>query len=161
MEKQPSFSRIIGGNEKQKEALTQKASERTELSGEEIFGDDLDYPTEEEKKLIEKSSAYVNEMAAYYGSDRVIDPNRVFVLKEGGVKRYTDGSAAGGVFNRLTQAIGVDKKASPILFAETIIHEGFHAASYSSGQIINDGTDRPYRQGVSMRGRSEEGTYFK
>jgi hypothetical protein len=85
----------------------------------------------------------------------------VFVLKEGGVSRHTDGTAAGGVVNSLAQSIGVERKASPVLFAETIVHEGCHGASYSSGQIIDDGTDRPYRQGISMRDRSGEGYYFK
>jgi hypothetical protein len=161
MERQPSFSRIIGGTEEQRKALEKEAEEMVLLSGEDIFGEELLDPTEEEKELINQAVAYSNFLAASYGSTRAIDPKRVFVLRRGAVVRHTDGNISGGVHNSFKQSTGIERNISPIAFAMTVVHESCHGASYSSAQILEDGTDQPYRQGISMRERNGDNTYFK
>ena len=117
--------------------------------------------TEEEKELIDKAVTYSNSLAAYYGSIKNIDLQRVFVLREGAVMRQTDGDISGGVHNRFKQITGIERKVSPIAFAMSVVHESCHGASYSSAQILEDGTNRPYRQGISMRERNGDNNYFK
>lgn len=161
MERQPSFSRIIGGTEEQRNTLKEEVEEKMAITGEEVFGEELLDPTEEEKVLINKAVAYSNSIAASYGSTRDVDPQRVFVLCDGAVSRLTGGDISGGVQNRLTQITGIERKISPVIFAMTVVHESCHGASFSSAQIVEDGTQRPYRQGISMRERNGDSAYFK
>lgn len=161
MEKQPSFSRFVGGSSEQIATLKQETEKASLLSGDEFFGEELLIPTEEEKRLIGIAVAYANGIAARYGSSRTVHPERVFLLQEGGVERLTDGKIAGGINNRFSQIIGVEKKVSPIFFAMTVVHEACHGASYSSAQVKEDGSNLPYRSGIAMRELSGPSFYFK
>lgn len=160
MERQPSFARVIGGDAEQIKEFEEKAHTQVQLSGYEEFGDDLLMPTPEEQELIEMAVKYVNEIAAYYGGANYVEANRVFLVTKGGIEKKYEG-IEGGVSKRLGQVIAVEPKPSPILLAMVIVHEACHQAAYHSVQIIDDGTDLPYRQGISMIERGGGAKYFK
>ena len=161
MEKQPSFNTIIGGTKQQREELQDYALERSQESGEELFGEYLVQPTEHERKTIQEAVKYANDIALSYGSKRKIDSKRIFILKPRSVKELTKGELKNAKANSIQQSIAVDRVESDAILAKTIVHEVFHLSSYQSAQISTSGKDKPYRDGIEMVGRQqEEGSYF-
>lgn len=168
MEKQPSFERIIGGTDQQKEKVRQEAEKASLKSGEELFGEYLVESTKEEQESIEKAAAYANEVVRQYGVIRQFDPERIFLLESGGVEKFTKGEIRQGVCNSFNQSIGVERSDSNALLASSVVHEMFHMNSYHSAQVMEKKAwllfkkieDRPYRSGISMTGREGEGEYF-
>lgn len=168
MEKQPSFERIIGGSDKQKEKIKKQAEKASLKTGEELFGEHLVEPNAEERQSIESAAVYANETAKYYGATKQFDTNRIFLLEPGGVEIVTDGMIQKGVCNSFNQSIAVERSDSNALMALVVVHEMFHMDSYHSIQVgekkswlvFKKTTSRPYRGGISMVGRRGEGKYF-
>ena len=63
-EKQPSFNRIIGGIEDQKNELLKKAESASLRSGEDIFGNYLTETKKSEKIAITEAVEYANKIAS-------------------------------------------------------------------------------------------------
>jgi hypothetical protein len=160
MEKQPSFDKIIGGTEEQKEDLRKGTKEYSEESGKELFGEYLVEPNKNEIAVIKEAVEYANKTASYYGATRTTNPERVFLLKPDGVASLNEGKIRSGVSNIYSQSIAVDRTDSNALLAESVVHESFHMSCYYAAQIFEDGIDRLYRSGIEMRGREKEGKYF-
>ncbi len=168
MEKRPSFERIIGGSDEQKNHIIKQAEEASFKTGKELFGEQLVEPTEEEKESIEKACNYANQIAVYYGSLRQFNLDRIFLLRPGGVEKSTEGEVRTGVCNRFEQSIAIDRRTSNALLASCVVHEMFHMDSYSSAQVIESDLDsltnktrsKPYRGGISMRSRENDDKYF-
>lgn len=164
----PSFERIIGGTEKQKKKIEQAAEKSSAKSGEELFGEHLIAPTQEENHAIGTAVAYANSIAKHYGATRQFNADRIFLLKSGSVESMTDGKIKGAVCNPFSQSIAVERLPSNALIASSVIHEMFHMDSYHSAQVVKkpwflifekiEGI--PYRSGIQMRGREGEGDYF-
>jgi len=91
MEKQPSFEKIIGGTQKQKDIIIREAERASLKSGEELFSEHLVEPTREERESITKAVAYANEVARQYGATRQFNADRIFLLESGSVGALTDG----------------------------------------------------------------------
>lgn len=159
MEKQTSFDRIIGGTDEQKEKVIQKAEEASFKTGQELFGEYLIEPTLEETKAIEESVAYANSIAKQYGASRQFDTDRIFLLKSDAVELLSNGKIRKGVCNSFDQSIGVERVESVARLASCVVHEMLHMNSYQAAQIT-DNRHGPYRSGISMRGRNNEGNYF-
>lgn len=168
MERQPSFERIVGGTEEQKEKIAQEAERASLKSGEDLFGEHLVKPTREEKESIIKATTYANEIAKKYGAKKQFDGDRIFLLESGSVETITKGEIKHGVCNSYNQSIGVERSDSDALLASSVVHEMFHMNSYHSAQVVEKELgllfkkteSRPYRSGISMRGREGEGDYF-
>lgn len=160
MEKQPSFDRIIGGTDDQKAEIVELAERESHKTGKELFGEELLEPTPEESSAICDSVEYANDVARRYGAARIVDPARVFVLKPGGVERTTEGGCSNAFCNTLNQSIAVERHFSNAILSASVAHESFHMAAYHSEQVDADDYGTPYRNGISMHGRSEEGEYF-
>lgn len=158
-EKQPSFDRVIGGNEDQKNELIKESEQESLKSGEDIFGEYLVKPDEFEKIAIAEAVDYANKIASQYGAKRETDPKRVFILKPEGVAFITKGRLRNGFCDSLNQSIAIDRRSSNATLAMTVAHESFHMSSYQSGQIFKDGAHGLYRSGIEMIGRQEE-KYF-
>ncbi len=168
MEKLPSFERVIGGTQEQKDALLLQAERASLVSGREIFAEYLAIPTREEKESIEKAVQYSNTVSGRYGAYRLFSPERVFLLEPGGVKDFTGGELEQGMCNSFKQLIAVDRSNSTALLAQCVVHEMFHMNSYHASQLVDKKSwlffkkteDKPYRSGISMNGREGEGVYF-
>lgn len=169
MERQPSFERVIGGTDRQKEKIAKQAEAASCKTGEELFGEYLIEPTTEEKASIESASSFVNEITKYYGSSKQFGTDRIFLLKSGGVEALTEGEIKRGVCNSFNQTIAVDRSTnSNALLASVTAHELLHMNSYHSSQVVERKSwslfkkteSMPYRSGISMKGREEEGDYF-
>lgn len=89
----------------------------------------------------------------------MVDKNRIFLLKKGGVKECCNLNSD-AVWDSFDKTIAVDDVRSTALLACHVAHEGFHATSYHSQQINKDGYDLSYRSGIKMIGRNNEGNYF-
>ncbi len=155
-----SFERIVGGTTEQQERVSERAEKESSKTGEELFGEYIIEPTVKEKRAIEESVSYANDIALKYGSRRQFNPDRVFVLKQGGVRSSTGGDFAQAVCNSFNQSIAVERHFSDAILSASVVHECLHLNGYHSEQINGDGEGRPYRHGISMRGRSDEGDYF-
>jgi hypothetical protein len=160
MEKQPSFDRIIGGTEEQKESLEEKSEKQSQKTGKKIYGEYLVQPTEDELKTIVEAVDYANNIAVQYGATRIADAQRVFLLKPGSVEAVTKGNIGNGLYNSLKQCIAINRTGSNAILASRVVHEAFHMSSYHTAQIDKDGNDELYRSGIEMRGRDNEGSYF-
>lgn len=155
-ERQPSFDRIIGGTEEQKNKLLKEAEQESLKSGTEIFGEYLVKPNETEKIAISEAVNYANKIAFQYGAKKMTDPERVFMLKPEGVASVTKGRLKNGFYDSFNQSIAIDRTISNVTLAVTVAHESFHMSSYQAGQIFEDGDHGLYRSGIEMTGRQEE-----
>jgi len=160
MEKQPSFEKIIGGTNKQKEEVLETMEMASTKTGAELFGQYLVEPTMKEEMVVEEAVTYANAVAKQYGASRQFGTDRVFLLESGAVEDLSDGRIQQGVCNFFDKSIGAERNKSGALLAVTIVHEMFHINSYQSAQIYKNGGNGLYRSGISMTGRNKEGDYF-
>ena len=156
------FDKIVGGKKETREEFERDASMEAVRTGEDLFGEYLVEPNEDEAEIIKETVEYANNLAAKYGSARLVDPSRVFLLKENGVELSTDGRLKEGVFNSLTNSIAVDRNTSSnVVFAMGINHEALHMSSYQAAQLWGEGRSGTYRSGIEMVERGGGIKYFK
>lgn len=156
------FSKIVGGNKETREEFERDASMEASRTGEDLFGEYLVEPNENEAEIIKETIGYSNNLAAKYGSIKFVDPSRVFLLKENGVEMSSDGMIRDGIFNSLTNSIGVDRSpSSNVVLAMGINHEALHMSSYQAAQLWGEGGSGTYRSGIEMVERGGGTKYFK
>ncbi len=160
MEKQPSFSKIIGGTESDHKEVIADAKEKSQLSGKEKYGDYIVQSTEAEKYALHLAVEHANRIAHHYGSARTVDAKRIFLLKENGVASLTQSRLTHGMCDSTSQSAAIDRDESLALIAHSAFHEALHLSSFQSAQIFNDDTYGTYRNGIGMLGRVEEVYYF-
>jgi hypothetical protein len=150
---------IVGGTEDQKKQVIERAQKYRQKSGAELSDDLLVEPSLEESQSITKAVDCANNVAKYYGSKISFDSRRVFCLKPESVEKLNR-NLRHGLSNWFNQAIMVDLPFSRAILEIRVFHEVLHMASYHSAQIMPDGSDIPYREGISMRGRKKKDQYF-
>jgi hypothetical protein len=133
--------------------------------GEDIYGEYLVEPTQEENEMISLATTYANDVSRYYGANRAFSADRIFLVAPESLKKALNDDVTGGVCNALNNSIGVERKESEALLALTVAHEIFHMNSYHSAQVhIDEETaeplNKPYRSGIRMRGRKDGRQYF-
>jgi hypothetical protein len=155
MEKIGGFNKIIGGNEQEKEDVRNRAVESMGKTPEGALE-----PTPEEVEVIEKSYAYVLDIASQYGVEFSFPKERIYIFSRGAISERRDGKISGGVYNSFSQAIGIERGYGLSAMSRTLAHELFHSAGYHAVQILKDGDDSSYRSGVMMRSRKDDFDYF-
>lgn len=160
MERQPSFDKIIGGTAEQLAKVVSDTESKSQMSGETLYYKFLVEPTIEEKYAIQLAVDHANYTANHYGSSRIVDPERIFILKSKGVASLTENRLSEAMFNAGSQSAAVDRTQSVALVARSAFHEALHLASYQSAQLFEDNAYGSYRNGIGMVGRKEEAYYF-
>ncbi len=160
MERQPSFDKIIGGTVEQLAKVASDTESKSQMSGEALYHKFVVEPTIEERYAIQLAVDHANYTANHYGSSRIVNPERIFMLRNKGAASLTEGKLRVAMCNITSQSAAVDRAQSVALVAQAVFHEALHLASYQSAQLFDDNAYGSYRNGIGMVGRNEEAYYF-
>ncbi len=154
--KETHYERIIGGSEEERQKALQSLQEMFESKPESFAPYELK-KTPEDKEIIDRVTAIVDEMVKSHGGDpKPLPQEKIHILKPGSILIITEGKLAGGVHKPLSLNIGVEKGESRFMFASSVAHELFHLKSYKAARVSNSGEDvRLYRSGISMVDRKD------
>ena len=90
--------------------------------------------------------------------------NKVQLLKDGGVFKYTEGRMKNGAHSSLYGSVIVDRVSSDKKFAVVLFHESVHLKSYKALQVERTGEGEremaSYRSGFSVMTRDGKRKYF-
>ncbi|PIT92072.1 MAG: hypothetical protein COU08_04430 [Candidatus Harrisonbacteria bacterium CG10_big_fil_rev_8_21_14_0_10_42_17] len=155
------YERVVGGSsEDQSEA-------RKELQAwleEHDYEDTKPYErsaSETDANIIALAESWVDHyVTSYGGNPKPFPPESILILEEGSVPLVTEGKLRGGFHSLLSQRIAVERSQSDVSFAACVAHELLHAKSYKAVQVFKDGDIGPYRSGLRVFDRTDEGHYF-
>ncbi|MBY0309884.1 hypothetical protein K2Q16_01925 [Patescibacteria group bacterium] len=161
MEKEPVFRKVVGGTTEDKRTFLSWTERQAGRTAEDLLKGKAVEPTPEEASLIVRAVDYANGIAQLYGSPRLFDKARVFVVDED-VDFLRERSGGYGVAksSSLVDMVVVRRTQSLVAFAQSIAHECFHNNAYHAAQIRSDDTDKNYRSGLALYDRENDDAYF-
>lgn len=144
--------RVIGGTPEEQRLAMEELQGVFDETDPKLVGYEVEKSTDE-KAMIERVEAIVDEMVKKWGGDpKPVPLKKIQVLKPGAVDATSDGSYGGrGVHKPLRGNIGVERTGSRVGFGSVLSHELFHLKSYKSAQIDKWTKEADlYRSGFSM-----------
>lgn len=163
----PHFDKVIGTPEDDKEEFYNsvdrfyQAIQNTKIEGFE------QEKSERDIEILAMVNQSIDEYLSQYEKERIIEPplSKIHIFEEGGVGKFTKGTAYGGAHAPLYGSVLLERGKSDVAFALTAFHELFHLKVYSSLQLTKPTGEekiRPetYRSGFIVTSRDGNERYF-